>query len=114
MPLNALLSTLASASVLMPVGAALSFTVGGIFMELSNGLSRPFASLMVYVMFAAGASLQTLATQNSGMGLTYILVLGLEAVLAVVFSALLFREDYTFLKLAGIFLVTMGITFLRS
>jgi small multidrug resistance pump/quaternary ammonium compound-resistance protein SugE len=98
----------------MPVGAALSFTVGGVFMELSNGLSRPFASLMVYLMFGLGASLQALATQNTGMGITYILVLGLEAVLAVLFSAVLFREDYSALKLVGVFLVAVGITFLRS
>jgi len=114
MPLNALLSSLTSLNLWMPIGAALSFTVGGIFMELSQGLSRPFSSFMVYFMFAIGASLQTLATQNSGMGITYIVVLGLEAILAVIFSAVLFREDYTFLKFTGIFLVTIGVTFLRS
>jgi len=113
MLLNALAS-LTSIQLLMPIGAALSFTIGGIFMELSNGLSRPFASLMVYLMFALGASLQTLATRNAGMGITYILVLGLEAVLAVIFSAVLFRENYTVLKFAGVFLVVVGITFLRS
>ncbi len=100
--------------LLMSFGSALSFTVGGIFMQLSDGLSKPLPSILVYVLFVMGASLQTLATRQSGMGLTYVLVVGLEAVLAVLFSILFFKEGYSIVKLIGIFLVAMGIMFLRS
>jgi small multidrug resistance pump/quaternary ammonium compound-resistance protein SugE len=100
--------------LLMSFSSALSFTVGGIFMQLSEGLSKPLPSLLVYVMFGLGASLQTLATRQSGMGLTYILVVGLEALLAVVFSIVFFREGYSMTKLLGVFLVAMGVVFLRS
>lgn len=113
--LNSLsLSNLLSTSLLLPIAAALSFTVGGVFMQLSEGLSRFIPSLIVYVTFLLGASLQTLATRYSGMGYTYILVLGLEAVLAVLFSAFLLKEGYSMAKLAGVFLVTVGVVFLRS
>lgn len=100
--------------LLMSFSSVLSFTVGGIFMQLSDGLSKPLPTLLVYLMFALGASLQTLATRESGMGLTYVLVIGLEAVLAVTFSILFFKEGYSMAKLVGVFLVAMGIVFLRS
>lgn len=111
---NFLLPNFLSVSLLLPIAAALSFTVGGVFMHHSEGLSKFIPSLMVYVTFLLGASFQTLATHQSGMGLTYILVLGLEAVIAVLFSAFLLKEGYSALKLVGIFLVTIGVVFLRS
>lgn len=103
-----------STHLLMAVSAALSFTIGGVFMQFSDGLSRLIPSLLVYAMFAIGASLQTLATQHSQMGITYIFVIGLEVLLAVMFGILLFKEEYSSLKIAGIFLVTVGVIFLRS
>lgn len=99
---------------LMAVGAALSFAIGGIFMQLSDGLSNPIPSLLVYLMFAIGASIQTLAMRQSTMGVTYIIVLGLEAVLAILFGILFFKEGYSFLKLMGVVLVTAGFILLRS
>ncbi|HEY9620050.1 MAG TPA: SMR family transporter [Crinalium sp.] len=112
--MNLLSLSTVSASVLMPIGAAFSFTIGGVFMQLSEGLSKPFFSLMVYLMFAVGASFQAIATHYSGMGLTYIVVLGLEAILALLFSIFLFQEGCSALKLAGVFLVVVGVIFLRS
>lgn len=114
MPNNLLISNILSISVLLSIAAALSFTIGGVFMQLSEGLSKVLPSLMVYVMFLIGASLQTIATRYSGMGLTYILILGMEAVLAVLFSVLLFKEGYSSLKVTGIVLVTVGVVFLRT
>ncbi len=84
---------------LMAAGAALFFAIGGIFMQLSDGLSNPMPSLLVYLMFAIGASIQTLAMPQSTMGITYIVVLALEAVLAILFGVLFFKEGYSFLKL---------------
>lgn len=100
--------------LLISIGAAIFFAIGGIFMELSKGLSQPIPSIFIYICFLTGASLQALATNSSGMGMTYILVLGIEAVLAVLLSAFLFKEGYSSLKLIGIFLVVIGIVFLRS
>jgi len=114
MPNDFLVLNVLSISVLLSIAAALSFTVGGVFMQLSEGLSKALPSLMVYVMFLAGASLQTMATRYSGMGLTYILILGMEAVLAVLFSVLLFKEGYSFLNVAGMVLVTVGVVFLQT
>jgi multidrug transporter EmrE-like cation transporter len=101
--------------LLMVIGAALSFTVGGIFMQKSQGLSQLIPTILVYACFIVGASLQTLAMQKSGvMGITYVLVVGLEALLAVIFGAAFFQEQYTPMKFAGLGLITIGVIFLRS
>jgi hypothetical protein len=39
----------------MSIGAALAFTTGGVFMQLSQGLTKPFPSIMIYLLFAIGA-----------------------------------------------------------
>ncbi|HEY9597596.1 MAG TPA: SMR family transporter [Cyanophyceae cyanobacterium] len=100
--------------LLMVLAAAVFFSVGGIYMKLSQGLSHLTPSLLVYVFFCVGASLQTLAMRKSDLGVTYILVLGLEAVLALLFGVILFKEHYSLFKLLGISLIVAGIAFLRS
>ncbi|HEY9725893.1 MAG TPA: SMR family transporter [Chroococcales cyanobacterium] len=100
--------------LLMVLAAAVSFTVGGIYMKLSQGLSHLTPSLLVYVFFCAGASLQTLAMRKSELGVTYIFILGLEAVLALLFGVFFFKETYSFLKLLGVSLIVAGIIFLRT
>jgi multidrug transporter EmrE-like cation transporter len=96
------------------MSAALSFAIGGIFMQLSEGFSKPLPSLLVYLCFAIGASLQIYATNVSSVGITYILVLGLEAVIVFMMSNFLFKEPYSAFKMAGIILVVIGIVFLRA
>jgi small multidrug resistance pump len=101
--------------LIIAVGAALSFTIGGIFMQMSQGLSQIVPTALIYLCFGLGATLQTLVMHKSGeMGITYVLILGLEAVLAVGFGILFFQEGYSPLKLVGITLVTIGVVFLRS
>lgn len=100
--------------LLIVLAAAVFFTVGGVCMKLSQGLSHLTPSLLVYVFFCAGASLQTLAMSKSDLGVTYIFVLGLEAVLALLFGVLFFKEHYSFLKLLGVSLIVTGIIFLRT
>lgn len=100
--------------LLMAIAAALSYTIGGIFMKLSAGFSQLVPSLLVYLLFLIGASLQTYITHNSHLGITYVLVLGLEAMCAVLFSFFIFKESYTMLTIAGIFLIVLGTAFLRA
>jgi multidrug transporter EmrE-like cation transporter len=58
--------------------------------------------------------LQTLVTRQSGMGLSYVLILGLEVLMASLFGVVFFKEGYSALKLLGVFLVTIGVAVLRS
>lgn len=99
----------------MSLGAAILFAIGGVFMSRSQGLSQMMPSLAMYGLFLGGASLQTLAINRAdGMALTYVLILGLEAILVMLFGTLILKEGYSVLKLVGIFLITIGVVLLRS
>ncbi len=94
--------------------AALLFTVGGIFMKLSEGLTKFWPTIIVFVLFVIGAALQALAMKREDLAVTYIAVLGLESILAFVFGVLLFSESCTPIRIAGVLLITGGIISLRS
>ena len=94
--------------------AAFSYSVGGYFMKLSEGLTRGGPSLIVLALFGLGASLQMIAMRQSEMSSTYIIVLGIEAVTAFLLGMVLLNEDVTPTKLAGVLLIAGGVLALRS
>jgi multidrug transporter EmrE-like cation transporter len=100
--------------LLIAILAAVTYTIGGTFMKLSAGFSEFVPSLMVYVCFLVGATLQVFLLNQAPMGISYILVLGLEALSALLISLLFFRESYSFVTMVGIFLVVMGTALLRA
>jgi len=89
------------------------FAVGGYFMKLSHGLTRIGPTALIYVCFGVGASLQTLAMRDEQMTVTYVIVLGLEAMAAYLIGSQLLNEATTPAKLGGIALVVAGIMLLR-
>jgi multidrug transporter EmrE-like cation transporter len=94
--------------------AALFFTVGGVFMKLSDGLTRFWPTVIVFALFLIGAALQALAMKREDLAVTYLLVVGLESVLAFLFGVLVFSESCTPVRIAGVLLITGGIVSLRS
>ena len=94
--------------------AALFFTVGGVFMKLSEGLTKFWPTVIVFALFMAGAALQTLAMKREDLAVTYLWVVGLESILAFAFGVLLFSESCTPARIAGVLLITGGIVSLRS
>ncbi len=98
----------------MSIGAALGFSIGGIFMKLSASFSQPLYSLLVYVCFAIGATLQILAIGKTELGGTYIAILGLEAAATLLFSIWLFSEEQSLTKLIGLGLIVVGVVLLRG
>lgn len=101
-------------SLFIAMFAALAYTIGGIFMKLSHGLTVPLPTLAVYGLFFVGVTLQIMLTKGSGLGITYIFVLGLEAVLATLFGICIFQEKLSLLNMLGIVLVVLGVSFLRA
>ena len=75
--------------------AALFFTVGGVFMKLSEGLTKFWPTVIVFALFLIGAALQTLAMKREDLAVTYLWVVGLESILAFAFGVLLFSESCT-------------------
>ena len=94
--------------------AAFFFTVGGIFMKLSDGLTRFWPTVIVFALFVTGAALQTLAMKRSDLVFTYLAVVGLESVLAFLFGVFMFSESCTPLRIAGVALIAAGIVSLRA
>ena len=94
--------------------AALSFSVGGYYMKLSAGLTQFRPTVLVFAFFLIGAILQTLAMRGQQMAVTYIVVLGLEALTAFSLGVFFLKESSSLAKLAGVGLVLAGIVVLRT
>ena len=99
---------------LVILGAALAYTVGGIFMKLSQGLTHPAPTIAVYGCFFLGATLQILSMNEGQLGITYIIVLALEAAFAFGFGIFFFNERQTITKYVAIGLIIAGIALLRG
>ena len=94
--------------------AACSFVVGGVAMKWSDGFHNTPPTLGVFVAFCLGAALQTYAMRYEDLGAGYVVVLGLEAILAVVAGILWFQEPMAWPKALGVTLVVSGIFLLKG
>ena len=83
-------------------------------MKYSAGLTRLAPSILVFVLFCAGAAAQALAMRRAEMSATYILVLGLESVLAFGMGVAVFSEPATPVRILAVALVTVGVLLLRA
>src|ERR1700745_3566136 len=93
--------------------AALSFSIGGYFMKLSAGLTHLRPTLLMFGFFSVGAVLQTVAMRGEQMAVPYIVVLGFEAITALVLSMVLLNESASLSKIGGVALVLAGIVLLK-
>ena len=94
--------------------AALSFSIGGYFMKLSAGFTHFRPTVLMFAFFSVGAILQTVAMRGEQMAITYIVVLGFEAITALLLSMVLLNESASLSKIGGVALVRAGIVLLRS
>ncbi len=94
--------------------AASLYVIGGVFMKLSAGLTRWLPAPSVVVVFGAGALVQAWAMKQEALGPSYVVVLGLEALLAVFAGCILFAEQMTPKMISGVVLVVLGIILLRT
>ena len=62
--------------------AAALYVTGGTFMKYSQGLTRLSPTLALVTVFSAGALIQAWAMKHEALGPSYVVVLGLEALLA--------------------------------
>ena len=94
--------------------AALSFSLGGYFMKLSAGFTEFRPTVLMFALFTAGAVLQTIAMKGHEMAITYIVVLGFEAITAFCLGVFFLHEASSPAKLAGVGLVLAGVAVLRG
>lgn len=100
-------------NLLLSLLAAGAYTVGGLFMRKAEGFAHARPAAMVFGCFCVGAALQTLAMRRSELSINYILVLGLEAALALLMGIGWLGEALSPRKLAGLALILAGVMSLR-
>ena len=93
--------------------AAALYVTGGAFMKYSNGLTKLFPALALVGCFVAGALLQAWTMKHDALGPSYVVVLGMEALLAVLAGKVVFGEPLSAQLFGGVVLVVVGITLLR-
>jgi len=93
--------------------AAALYVTGGLFMKYSAGLTRWLPAVALVILFSAGALIQAWAMKQEALGPSYVVVLGLEALLALLAGYFLFAEQMTAKMIFGAVLVVLGIIFLR-
>lgn len=82
-------------------------------MKLSNGFNQLGPTALVFALFCLGAGLQIWAMRNEQMTVTYILVLGLEAIAAFALGVFLLNESSSIIKAAGTLDILAGMVLLR-
>jgi small multidrug resistance pump/quaternary ammonium compound-resistance protein SugE len=100
-------------ALLMLVAASVAYAVGGLFMKQSDGVTRLLPAAGFLLLFTGGATLQAIGMRNADMGTSYVFVLGVEAIVAVVLSAVVLQESYSVSRVAAMVLVLAGIAWLR-
>ena len=100
-------------NLVLLIAASALFAAGGLFMKFSDGLTKLIPSIVLFVLFCAGAACQTIAMRRADMGVVYIFVLGLEAVIAMLLSVLVLGERTTATRISAVVLVVAGIVLLR-
>jgi len=95
------------------VVASIFYAVGGLFMKLSEGLSRPWPVLAFMLLFVGGATLQALGMRGADMGVSFVFVLGVEAIAATALSTLYLHETLSLSRIAAVLLVVAGVAWLR-
>jgi multidrug transporter EmrE-like cation transporter len=93
--------------------AAALYVIGGMLMKYSRGLTRLLPTVALVVVFSAGALIQAWAMRHEQLGPSYIVVLGLEALLAVLAGYFLFAEQMTIKMISGVLPVVLGMILLR-
>src|SRR5947209_15333152 len=99
-------------SLLLMAGAACAYVAGGVCMKYSEGLTRLWPSIALFLLFCSGAALQALAVRSAQLGPTYVFVLGLEAVLAFLLGVVIFHEPANGIRILAVSLIAVGIILL--
>jgi len=94
--------------------ASAAYASGGLFMKYSAGLSRLPPTFAFLGLFVVGALLQGRAMRTADLGMAYILVLGLEAGMTIVFSAFVLREHFSVPRVFALVLVIVGAALLSQ
>ena len=83
-------------------------------MKHSDGLTKLAPTLIVFVCFIVGAAFNILLMKREDLGVAYVFVLGLEAVLAFLLGIVIFKEPVLLPRVIGVVLIVAGILCMKS
>ena len=86
---------------------------GLVGMRLSEGFTRLWPSVIVATCFVVGAGFLAKAVNRGGLSTTYVIGLGLEALISVGIGLALLGERLTVAQTAGIAIILVGLATLK-
>lgn len=78
-------------------------------MKYSEGFTKIFPSIIMFVFYGLSLSTLTLALKNIEIGVAYAVWSGLGTALITVIGILLFKESVTVLKIISIVIIIIGV-----
>jgi small multidrug resistance pump len=96
------------------VTSSLLFSAGGLFMKPAAGFTRAWPSAAVLVCFMIGAVFLAIAVNRGDLSRTYVIGLGIEAVVSVAVGLLLLNERLSVQQGVGVLLIVAGLACMRS
>jgi multidrug transporter EmrE-like cation transporter len=99
--------------IYLTVLAALLFGASSYFMKLSEGMTKPVPTIVFCMMLILGGLLLTFALQQSSLGKTYVIVVGLESITTFLLAAFLLGEEMTVFKMVAMGVVMGGVLALQ-
>jgi multidrug transporter EmrE-like cation transporter len=99
--------------LLLLVTASVAFSVGGLLMKVSAGATRLLPTAGFLGLFTAGAVILAIGMRRTDLSVSYVVVLGLEAVVTVLLGVWILQEHCPPQRIAAIALIVAGIAWLR-
>jgi len=93
--------------------AILTEVVGTTMMKVSQGLTKLYPAILMFVMYAISFVFMALALKKIEVSTAYAIWSGLGTALIAVIGILVFRESFSLPKLAGIVLIIGGVVLLN-
>ncbi|MDR6154622.1 small multidrug resistance pump [Acidovorax delafieldii] len=94
---------------LVLAGSVLAEVVGTIALRYSDGFTRIFPSVLSGLCYSAAIWLMAIAVRHMEVGLTYAVWAGSGTALTAVLGMLWFGESASFLRLAGLSFIVLGV-----
>ena len=93
---------------------SLAFSIGGAFMGISDGFTKFWPSVVIAACFVVGAGFLAKAVNRDGLSTTFVIGLGIEAVLTVGIGLALLGERLTAAQTAGIAIILVGLVTMKQ
>ena len=78
-------------------------------MKLSEGFTRLFPSILIFVFYGCSFFFLTLVLKRIDVSIAYAVWSGLGTALIAIIGILYFKEPLTLVKLASLFLIVLGV-----